>query len=454
MKKIIWTIIAILVISIVGYFLYANSNKQEGTKVSAAQVTVGTITETVTASGKIFPEVEVKVSPDISGEIVELNINEGDTVKKGQVVAKIYADIYASQRDQANAGVLQAKAQVANSKAQLGSLQATLNQAKNAFNRQKKLLEDKVISQQEFEQAEQAFLSAQATYNAALEGIIANNASVKSAVAGLQRADKDVTRATLVAPMDGVISLLNVKKGERVSGNSFTLGTEMMRIADLNSIELQVEVGENDITKVKLGDTAIIEVDAYKGHKFKGLVYKIANPPATFNLTTEVTNYKVHIRLLYSSYKYLMGQGRPFPFRPNMSASASIQTTTRSNIIIVPLAAVTTRDKIIANNNVQNTDTVKGEGSNKYNNTASTTAAQPVINNDVDEVVFILQNDNTVRGVRVTTGIQDIRYIEIQGGLSANDKIITGPNNVISKMLGDGSKVIVVPPDQLFTDNK
>ena len=226
--------------------------KDEGTNVTAENAVNRNITETVTASGKVFPEVEVKVSPDISGEIVELNVQEGDTVHRGQPLARIYADIYASQRDEASAVVAQSQAQVANSQAQLGALKATLDQAQSTYNRQKTLLDQKVISQAEFETAQQAYESAKANYSAAQSGIKANEANVQNAMAGLTRANKDVGRATIIAPMDGVVSLLSVKKGERVAGNSFTFGTEMMRIADLSSIEVQVDVGENDIPKVKL----------------------------------------------------------------------------------------------------------------------------------------------------------------------------------------------------------
>ena len=252
-KKLKW-IIGILLLVIVLLIVLSKAGvfgKDEGTKVTAEKAVVRNITETVTASGKVFPEVEVKVSPDISGEIVELNVEEGDTVHSGQVLAKIYADIYASQRDQAASVVAQSQAQVANSQAQLGALKATLDQTEAAYNRQKTLLDQKVISQSEFETAQQAYESAKANYLAAQSGIKANQASVQNAIAGLSTASKDVARATITAPMDGVVSLLSVKKGERVAGNSFNVGTEMMRIADLSSIEVQVDVGENDIPKVK-----------------------------------------------------------------------------------------------------------------------------------------------------------------------------------------------------------
>ncbi len=431
--------------------------KDEGTKVTAEKVADRTIIETVNASGKVYPEIEVKISPDISGQITELNVREGDTVKRGQIVARIYADIYTSQRDQAAAQVSQMQAQVGNSQAQLGSLKATVDQTTAAYKRQKQLLDDKVISQAEFETAQQAYLSAQASYNAALSGIKANQAAVQSAQASLTTANKDLGRTTITAPMDGVISLLSVKNGERVAGNSFNVGTEMMRIADLNSIEAQVDVSENDIPKVKIGDSAEVEVDAYNQRKFKGIVYKIANPETSSSLTssssstsTSVTNYQVHIRLLPDSYKDLIGNGKPFPFRPNMTASADIQTRTHAKVLSVPLNAVTTRDT--NNNATQKTVTASTPDNNNQNNDNQTAGG-----NDINEVVFILQADGTVKKRVVKTDIQDLNFIEVTQGLKAGEQVITGPYDVVNKDLKDGTKVKVVSKDELtksFSEKK
>lgn len=441
-KKLKWIIFILLGIVVLLVVLKASGviGKDEGTIVTAEKAAMRSITEVVTASGKIFPEVEVKVSPDISGEIVELNVEEGDTVKKGQVLAKIYADIYASQRDQAAAVVAQSEAQVSNSKSQMDALKATLDQAEAAYNRQKTLRDQKVISQAEFEQAQQAYFSAKANYQAASDAINANKANVQSAMASLTRAQKDVGRATLIAPMDGVVSLLSVKKGERVAGNSFTLGTEMMRIADLSSIEVQVDVGENDIPKVKFGDTAVIEVDAYNNRKFKGLVYKIANPvtnsgTSSLSTSTQVTNYQVHIRLLPETYIDLIKKGQPFPFRPNMTASADIQTRTIPNALSVPLNAVTTREKA-------GKEKIKPVGDN------SNTDESPA-GDDIEEVVFLLLKDNTVKKVPVKTDVQDINYIQILEGLKSGDEVITGPYDAVSKNLKDSTKVKVVSKDEL-----
>ncbi len=457
-KKLIW-IIGILVLLIVVMVVLKKKGiigKEEGIKITTEKVIKRTIIETVNSSGKIYPEVEVKVSPDISGEIVELNVAEGDSVRKGQILARIYADIYTSQRDQAAAFVTQSQAQVSNSTAQLDALKATVEQAESNYNRQKQLLDDKVISRAEFEQADQTIKSARAQYNAAVEGIKGGRASVQSAVAQLQRANKDVSRATLIAPMDGVVTLLGVKKGERVVGTAQMAGTEMLRVADLSVMEVRVNVGENDIPKVHLYDSAIVEVDAYTNRKFKGIVTKIGSSNTTaaqssqIGSATDVANYEVHIRLLPESYKDLLsdGKSRSFPFRPGMNASADIQTKTHPNIIAVPINAVTTRNK-------------KGESKpdkkktdNEDNNNADEEMPVSGTNdNDIDEVVFVLQADKiNVRKVKVKTGIQDINYIEILEGLKVGEVVVTGPYSLVSKTLKEGNKVKVVKKEDLFDD--
>jgi HlyD family secretion protein len=457
-KKLIWIggILVVLIIALVGLKKSGVIGKEEGIEVSVEKVQRRTITETVNASGKIYPEVEVKISPDVSGEIVELTVAEGDSVRKGQVLARIYADILNSQRDQVAAGVSQQKAQVSNSTAQLGALKATLDQTETQYNRQKKLFDEKVISRLEFEQAEQAYRAAKANYTAATEGIKSAQAAVTSVQAQLNRADKDISRTVIVSPMDGIISLMAIKKGERVAGNSFNVGTEMMRVADMRSIEVRVDVGENDIPKVKLGDTAIVEVDAYTNRKFKGLVYKIANPTTSSALssgssTTEVTNYKVHIRLLPDSYKDLIMKGKSFPFRPGMTASADIQTKSHVNVLSVPLNAVTTREP-----NDTTKAASKDDKKEKKDDAAATADAPKSVSagDDLQEVVFILQKDNKVKQVKVKTAIQDLNNIEILEGLKEGDEIITGPYTTVSKTLKDGMLVKKTEKDKLFEDKK
>ncbi|MEJ0103082.1 MAG: efflux RND transporter periplasmic adaptor subunit [Bacteroidota bacterium] len=403
---------------------------------------------------------EVKISPDISGEITELNVEEGDSVKKGQVLARIYADIYATQRDQASASVNQQQALTANSRAQLNALKATLDQAERTYNRQKQLLDDKVISKAEFEQSESTWLSSKANYAAAEQSILGNSASVQSAQANLARANKDLGRTTLIAPMNGVISSLTVKKGERVAGNSFNVGTEMMRVADMAVLEARVQVGENDIVKVNLGDTADIEVDAYNNRKFIGIVTQIASSTKTSSSltttsTTDVTNYEVRIRLTPESYKDLLDPSKPkkFPFRPGMNASADIKTKRHENVLSIPINGVAARVKG-SDQNIE--DKKKEDSKNKKdeNNTDNSDADKSAaLSNELEEVVFVLQKDNKVKKTVVKTGIQDINNIEILSGLNEGDEVVTGPYNAISKTLKDGNKVKVVPKEKLFATN-
>ncbi len=458
-KKLIWILvsIAVLVILLVVAQKSGAFGKDEGTKVTAEKVQKRTLIETVTASGKIYPEIEVKVSPDISGEITELTVKEGDSVRRGQVLARIYADIYATQRDQAAAGVNQQQAVVSNSTAQLDALKATMDLSEKTYNRQKQLAADKVISKAEFETAESSFLTAKANYNAALQGIRGGQAGVQNAQANLTKANKDLGRTIITAPMDGVISLLSVKKGERVAGNSFNVGTEMMRVADMSKIEIRVDVGENDIPKVHLGDSAVVEVDAYNKRKFKGIVTQIAssNKGAASQLasstSTDVTNYEVRIRILSDSYKDLLDPSKPksFPFRPGMSASADIQTKRHEDRLSVPINAVTTRekgsDKVVAG---------KEDASGNAPADPNTNPDQKAAITDLDEVVFVLQADKKVKKVVVKTDIQDINNIEITSGLKEGDMVITGPYGTVSKILKDGMVVNVVEKDKLFETKK
>jgi HlyD family secretion protein len=455
-KKLLWVILGlvILVIGLVGLKSAGVIGKDEGLKVATEKVERRNITETVNASGKVYPEIEVKVSPDISGEIVELQVKEGDSVRKGQVLAKIYADIYSSQRTQAAAEVSRQQALVDNSKEQLESLRSALEFAKSTYNRQKQLLSEKIISTAEFEKAQNDLQSAQANYNAALQNIRSGEAGIAGSRASLERANKDLSRTAVLSPMSGVVSLLNVKAGERVVGNSMMAGTEMMRIADMNIFEVQVDVGENDIPKVKLGDSALVEVDAYNNRKFKGLVTQIASSNTTASSaassSNDVTNYKVHIRLLRESYSDLFDAAHPrnFPFRPGMNASADIQTRTKPNVLSTAINAVSTREK--GTDNVVGGDDKDKENKDKNNSKEE----NKTTSTDLDEVVFVLQKDGTVKKVVVKTGIQDINNIEVTEGLKVGDEIVVAPYNIISKTLKSGTKVKVVPKDKLFEVKK
>ena len=434
-------VLLLMILSKAGVF-----GKADGLKVTAEKAQKRDITELVNASGKIYPEIEVKVSPDISGEITELNVAEGDTVKKGQVLARIYADVYNIQRSQAASGVVQSQAQVSNSQAALDALKAQEEQAQRSYDMQKKLFDQKVISASEFNVADANYKTAKANYNAAVQGIRGGQAAVQSARENLAKANTDLGRTTILAPMDGVVSLLSVKKGEKVAGNSFNVGTEMLRIADMDKIEVRVDVGENDVPKVKLGDSALITVDAYSDRKFKGIVTQIAssnNGAAAENAlaatSSDVTQYKVYIRLIKESYSDLLGKGS-FPFRPGMSANADIQTKTQHSIMSVPINAVTTRDK--------NDST--GKDKKKITDDNSNTPAPTTSTDDIQTVVFIIGADGKVTKQVVKTGIQDINFIEIVTGLKGGEQVVTGPYDVVSKTLKKGTKVKVVDKKELF----
>ncbi len=450
-KKVKWILagLAILIVTMVILKLTGVFGEKEGTKVTAEKVQKRTIIEIVNASGKIYPEVEVKVSPDISGEITELTVQEGDSVKKGQVVARIYADIYSIQATQAASGVAQSQAQVANSQASLDALQAQLDQSQKTYEMQKQLFDEKVISRNEFNLAESNFKSAKANYNAAKQGIRGGMAAVQSAQANLAKANTDLSRTAVIAPMNGVVSLLNVKKGERVVGSNLMSGTEMLRIADMAKIEIRVDVSESDIPKVHLGDSAIVTVDAYSDRKFRGLVTQIASSnngaatqTALANTSTDVTNYKVYVRLLPESYSDLLGRGA-YPFRPGMSASADIQTKTHFNVLSVPINAVTTRD---INDSLP--------GSNKKVSDDKVIEKAAISADDLEVVVFVLGTDALVKKVRVKTAIQDINYIEITEGLKEGEEVVTGPYDVVSKLLKEKDKVKVVDKKDLFEKKK
>ncbi len=458
MNKKIWWIIGALVLVIIALVILKKTGvigKEEAVKVATEKITKRTIIETVSASGKVYPEDERKVSSDVSGEVVEMLVDEGDSVRKGQVLAKVFADVLTSDRDRAASVVNQQQAQVDNTEASMASFEARLNQAKQNYDRQKKLFDDKVISKSEFETAESSYLTAKADLNAAKQTIRSGKAGVQSAQASLTAANKNLSRTTVVSPMDGIVSLLAVKKGERVAGNSFSLGTEILRVADMSKIEVRVDVGENDVPKVKLGDSAIIEVDAYNDRKFKGVVTKISSSSTsaqtTTTSTTDVTNYKVYIRIDPASYADMVdpAKGKNLPFRPGMSASADIMTTKNENVLAVPILAVTTRDK----NEKQSQTKAKAEQDKKKaqgQDAGSTDNA--LLTDDMEEVVFIINPDGTVKKVPIRTSIQDNEYIQVMGGLKEGDEVVSAPYNTISKTLKEGMKVKVVPKDKVYED--
>jgi HlyD family secretion protein len=447
-KKLKWALIIIGILAVL-FFVSKQMNSGDKTeKVAVEKAVKRTIIETVNASGKVYPEVEVKISPDISGQITELNVQEGDTVKKGQILARIYADIYALQRDEAASRVSQSVATVDNSKANLESLKANLDLATQNYDRNKTLFDQKVISKAELDNVENLMRSAQAGYNAALQNIKSLQAGVQTTQTGLNKANKDLSRTTIVSPMNGVVSSLKVKKGESVAGSNFNVGTEMMTVSDMSGIEVRVDVGENDIVKISINDSADVEVDAYNNRKFRGIVTKIASSTKSASALTssnDVTNYEVRIKLDRASYADLAN--KTFPFRPGMNASADIKTKRVDNVLAVPITAVNARvkgsDKSMADKKKEE-EASKGKEENDGMEEVSSD------NNELEEVVFVLQKDGTVKKAVVKSGIQDINYIEVLNGINAGDEVVVGPYIAISKNLKNGMKVKVVAKDKLF----
>ena len=457
MNKKLWWIIGIVLILIIALVALKKSGvigKEEGVKVAVEKIGKRTIIETVSASGKVYPEDERKVSSDVSGEVVELNVQEGDSVRKGQVLGKVFADVLTSNRDRSASVVNQQQAQVSNIEAGLDAFEARLNQAKMAYDRQKKLYDEKVISRAEFELAESQYLSAKADLNAARQSVKGTKAGVESAKADLNAANKNLSRTTIISPMDGIVSLLAVKKGERVAGNQFSLGTEIMRVADMSKIEVRVDVGENDIPKVHIGDSAIIEVDAYNDRKFKGVVTQISSSSTSAQgagvaaASSDVTNYKVYIRIDPASYSDLIdpAKARNLPFRPGMSASADIMTKRHENVLALPILAITTRDK----NEKESKTKAKEEADKKKAQGQEVNTNNAMLAEDMEEVVFVVGADGKVRKVPVRTDIQDNEYIEVLSGVKEGDQVVSAPYNTISKLLKNDMKVIVVPKEKVY----
>jgi HlyD family secretion protein len=449
-KRVIWISVLLLVVIATLITLKKTGviGKDDATRVAVEKAGFRTIVETVSASGKLYPEDERKVSSDVSGEVVDMYVEEGDSVKRGQVLARVFADVLSSARDRAASIVNQQEAQVENTAAGIDAFEARYTLAKQNYDRQKKLLDEKVISRAEFEQSESQYLAAQADLKAAKQAVKSTKASAQGARASLTEADKNLSRTTIISPMDGIVSLLAVKKGERVAGNSFSLGTEILRVADMSKIEVRVDVGENDIPKVKIGDSAIVEVDAYNDRRFKGVVTKISSSSTSAQTmavagTTDVTNYKVYIRLDPASYQDLVTgeRAKRLPFRPGMSASADIMTRKQEHVLAVPVLALTTRDKY------EKSDAKRGE---KKKPQEETGAEESVNIDDLEEVLFVVEGGK-VKKVPVKTGIQDNDYIEIVSGVKAGMVVVSAPYNTISKTLKDSMQVEVVSKEKIYS---
>jgi HlyD family secretion protein len=434
-KWLIWVIIGVIVL-LVALAVIQAKNRPAGELVEIEKVERRTIYETVSASGKVFPEKEIKISSDISGEVVELNVAEGDSVKAGEVLARIDPEAIQSQVERGQAAVNNAKASLAmaraniqTSRGQIAQVESQLKNARQIYQRNKQLQQDGILSTAELEaslanveQLEANLTSAQASRRSSEESARAAEFTVNSAEASLRELRTNLQRTTIFAPANGIISRLSVEKGERVVGTIQMTGTELMRIANLSAMEVQVEVSENDIIRVSLGDTADIEVDAYFNRKFKGTVTEIANSAANIaaagaSLTSDqVTNFIVKIRMDHSSYDDLITPGKSYPFRPGMSATVDIYTNSAEGILTVPIQAVTTREE------------KEGKDDEKK-----------VKSNEFREVVFAVSGD-TLALVDVKTGIQDAEYIEITEGLEEGQEIVVGPYAAVSRKLKSGNK--------------
>jgi len=390
-------------------------NKDEGKEVEISKVIASTIVETVSATGKIQPEIEVKLSSMVSGEIIALNVKEGQVVKKGDLLVKINPDLYTS-------GLERSVANLSGTKAGLTQSEASYKEAKASYDRNKTLYDKGVISKSDWDKAISTYEVAKATKQNAYY-------NVQSASASVTEAKDNLGRTLIYAPADGTISVLNVELGERVLGTQQMAGTELLRVANLNNMEVEVDVNENDIVKVKIGDEANVEVDAYLKKKFKGIVTSISNSASTALTSDQVTNFKVKVRILKDSYQDLL-EGQPntySPFRPGMTATVDILTRTKTNVLAVPISSVVVKSDTAA------VKDFKVEDPNEDKKAAPKSDKK-------FECVFVKAGDKAKIRI-IKTGIQDDTNIEVMSGLKPGDTVITGPYTTVSKELNSGDKV-------------
>jgi len=418
---IIVSIVVLLLIVLIGGKKAGLFGKQGNFKeVEIEKVSLANIVEKVSATGKIQPEVEVKISSEVSGEIIELPFKEGHQVKKGDLLVRVNPDLIQS-------AVSRSQASYQNVKAGLEQAEASLREAKLNYDRNKQLFEKGIISKADWDKAVSTYEIAQASKQSAYY-------NVQSAGATVNEALDNLNRTTIYAPMSGTISKLDVELGERVVGTQQMAGTEILRVANLNNMEVEIDVNENDIVKVRIGDSTIVEVDAYLKKEFRGVVTEIANSAGEALTADQVTNFKVKVRILEESYADLM-KDKPenySPFRPGMTATVDILTNQRKNAVAVPISAI-----------VIKTDTTSVNSTHKKSVDAkpSDSSNQPKVDEDQKfECVFVVNNGEAKLRV-VKTGIQDDSKIEILSGLKEGDQIITGPYNVVSKTLKSGDKV-------------
>lgn len=412
--------------------------KPKEIEVELAMVKRVSIVEKVSASGTVQPVTEVKIAPEVSGEIIELLVEEGDSVRRGQLLVKIRPDTWESQLQRARASLSQQRANLAQAEANLNAAKAAFIRAEQDYKRQETLWKEKVISEADWQLAGQNYTIARTDVTAAEKAVEAAKYIIQSTEASLREAQENFRKTSVVAPMDGIVSKLIVRKGERVVGTATMAGTEMLRIADLNVMEVRVDVNENDIVRVSVGDTAVIDVDAYAStnKEFKGVVTLIANTAKDKTSADAITEFEVRILILDSSYQDLVEAGNRFPFRPGMTASADIITTRKDDVLAVPLAAVTTR------NPNQN-----GTGDNQQGPPNRNASQGPQQNNqqprpaDEPKVVIFVNDNGTAKMQEVKTGISDYDNIEITSPLGDSTEVVTGPFLVVSNRLKEGDKI-------------
>ena len=409
--------------------------KEMAVKVATEKVVKKDITEIITANGKIEPQKQVKISPEVPGEIIELPVKEGDEVKQGDLLVVIRPDIYISARNRNDAALSSQKARLAQAEAQL--VEKDLN-----YKRSKQLFDKNTIAKSDFETIEAAYKVAQSEVQAA-------RFSIKSAESSLSESQENLTKTKIYSPISGTVSKLNVEQGEKVVGTNQFAGTELMTIADLSKMEVKVEVNENDIVNVEKSDTANVEIDAYLKRKFTGQVTEIASSANVSGTSTDqVTNFNVKILLLQDSYKDLLATNpQRYPFLPGMSATVEIRTETRRGVISVPIQSVTTRSSTGASK--------KDETKLETEDEAAKSKDEKVTPKDPEqfEVVFV-NRKGFARQVKVKTGIQDNTNIEIIEGLTPEDEIIVAPYGLISKTLKDSALIEVVKIDDLYKVKK
>ncbi|WP_199138247.1 efflux RND transporter periplasmic adaptor subunit [Pedobacter sp. ASV12] len=405
------------------------------------------VVETVTASGKIQPEVEVKLSSEVSGEVTELLVKEGDVVKKGQLLCKVRPDVLQSGYERAVASYSSQKARVASAQQSLAQSEANFANIEATYKRNVELYNKKVISASEFDAAKASYLSAKALLASAREAVTGAKFDLEQSGANVKEAGANLAKTTIYSPVDGVVSKLSIELGDRILGTSQNAGTEIMRISNLNTMEVNVDVNENDINRVNVGDSAIVEVDAFADKKFKGVVTEIASSStsvgtATSSSVDQVTNFSVKVRLLPDSYSQVKGGAKdlPSPFRPGLSATVDIESESVTGLA-VPIQAVFTADKDksadpMTSGNDQNADKQKAKLNDKK----------------VKQYVYLFDSKtSTVKKTEVTTGIQNDQYIIVKSGLKANQEIVSGPYSAIQNKLSDGLKVEKTTKDKLFS---